>query len=288
MQKTGQKRKKARTVWKWIFFGTVGVFFCLNIWRYHTDRHVYQIPDCPKEDLRNVLSKNEFSKEDYEFLFQQTGLSKAALKTMLTENNHEDILMIQKRFFTEPEVDCEKNSIISWEEWIRDEENRIIFADLEDGDILITPCSHTYGWRNGHAAIVTDANKGETLESVVLGQKSSIQSLDKWSYYPCVMVLRLKDASKGVRQKIAETAKEQLQGVDYGLTEGVFSPKFSKQGEVEKTNCAHLVWEAYLFYGYDLDSNGGMVVTPEDIAKSELLEPVQLVGVNPDSVTDKK
>lgn len=286
MQKSGQKRKKVRTVWKWMLFGTVCIFLCLNMWRYMADRHVYQVPDYPKEDLQNILNKNEFSEEDYDFLFWQTGLSKVALKTMLTEENHEKIIRIQERFFSSPEVECEKNSIVSWEEWIRGEENRILFADLEDGDILITPCSHTYGWRNGHAALVVDAEEGETLESVVLGKKSSIQSLKKWEYYPCVLVLRLKDVPKGIRQEIAENARKQLKGVDYGLTEGVFSPKFEAQGEVEKTNCSHLVWEAYRFYGYDLDSNGGAVVTPEDIAKSELLEPVQIVGVNPEALKD--
>lgn len=281
MQKPGQKRKRVRTVWKGILFGTVCAFLCLNIWRYIADRHVYQIPDYPQEDLENILSKNEFSEADYDFLFRQTGLSKAALETMLTEEKHDKIIQIQERFFASPEVDCEKNSVISWEEWIQDEENRIIFADLEDGDILVTPCSHTYGWRNGHAAIVVDAEAEETLESVVLGRKSSIQSLEKWKYYPCVFVLRLKDAAKGTRKEIAENAKKQLLGVDYGLTEGVLSPKFAAEGKVEKTNCSHLVWEAYRFYGYDLDSNGGAIVTPEDIAKSALLEPVQVVGINP-------
>lgn len=278
MQISRKKRNKVQTVWKRIVFGIVCTFLCLNLWQLYADRHVYETPDYQKEDIHNILNKKEFSEEDYQFLFRQTGLSKAALETMLTKEGQEEIYRIQERFFMEPEISCERNSIISREEWVTKEESRIIFADLEDGDILITPCSHTYGWRNGHAAIVVDAEKGETLESVVLGSKSSIQSLDKWTYYPCVMVFRLKDVSKGVRKEIAQKAKEKLLGVDYGITVGVFSPKYEKPGKVKKTNCAHLVWEAYRFWGYDLDSNGGAVVTPEDIAESSLLEPVQVVG----------
>ena len=49
----------------------------------------------------------------------------------------------------------------------------------------------------------------------------------------------------------------------------------------EKTHCAHLVWYAYRSYGYDLDGDGGRIVTPKDLSKSSLLEPVQVVGVSP-------
>lgn len=280
MQISRKKKNKVRTVWERIIFGIVCTFLGLNLWRLHADRHVYEVPDYPKEDLHDILIKKEFSEEDYQFLFRQTGLSKAALETMLTQEGQEKIYRIQERFFMEPKISCEKNSFISWEEWVNEEESRIVFADLEDGDILITPCSHTYGWRNGHAAIVVDAEKGETLESVVLGRQSSIQSLEKWSYYPCVMVFRLKDVSKGKRKEIAQKAEEELLGVDYGITVGLFSPKHMEEGKVKKTNCSHLVWEAYRFYGYNLDSNGGAVVTPEDIVKSGLLEPVQVVGKN--------
>ena len=153
-------------------------------------------------------------------------------------------------------------------------------SGLEDGDILITPCSHSFGWRNGHAAIVVDAENGETLESVVLGTKSSLQSLEKWELYPCVMVFRLKGVSEEIRCEIAQNAKENLCNIDYGLEMGFLFPAYGAE-MTEKTHCAHLVWYAYRSYGYDLDADGGRIVTPKDLSESPLLEPVQVVGANP-------
>lgn len=47
------------------------------------------------------------------------------------------------------------------------------------------------------------------------------------------------------------------------------------------TQCAHLVWYAYRYFGYDLDSDGGFVVTPDDLYHSDLLELVQIYGIPP-------
>ena len=54
--------------------------------------------------------------------------------------------------------------------------------------------------------------------------------------------------------------------------------KYSSIDSVRGTQCAHLVWLAYAAYGYDIDSNGGLIVTPKDIAESELFEVVQIYG----------
>lgn len=100
--------------------------------------------------------------------------------------------------FERAEIVCRKNSPISWEERLTPEaqaERGERLTQLEDGDILVTPCSHTFGWRNGHAAIVIDAENRLTMEAVVIGQSSAVQSLDKWEEYPAVAVLRLKGAS---------------------------------------------------------------------------------------------
>lgn len=47
------------------------------------------------------------------------------------------------------------------------------------------------------------------------------------------------------------------------------------------TQCAHLVWYAYRNFGYDLDGDGGFVVTPDDLYHSDLLELVQIYGIPP-------
>lgn len=272
--------KKVQKVLIWISIGVGCAFLCLFIWKRNADKHIYEVPDYQKVDLSELLNSKELSQEDYRFLFMQTGLSENALKKLLAEGKEEQIYCIQNRLFKETNPVCEKNSIISWEEWNEREEDWITFAELEDGDILITPCSHSFGWRNGHAAIVVDAENGETLESVVLGTKSSVQSLEKWEMYPCVMVFRLKGVSEEIRREIAQNAKENLCDIDYGLEMGFLFPAYGAE-MTEKTHCAHLVWYAYRSYGYDLDGDGGRIVTPKDLSESPLLEPVQVVGVNP-------
>lgn len=49
------------------------------------------------------------------------------------------------------------------------------------------------------------------------------------------------------------------------------------------TQCAHLVWFAYYRFGYDLDSDGGCIVTPENLYHSDLLELIQVYGLPPNS-----
>lgn len=174
------------------------------------------------------------------------------------------------------DVFCAPNSIISWEERIR-EESLYKYADrlqnLENGDILLTPCSHTFGWRNGHAAIVIDEENELTLESVVLGTPACVQSVSKWRKYPGVMVLRLKDATKETRDAIATYAAENMQGVEYGFWSDFF-------GGTEDTHCAHLIWSVYNHFGYDIDGDGGIFVTPKDISLSHHLEIVETYDVD--------
>lgn len=238
------------------------------------------MPDYCKEDLSYIFAEvetEELTEQDYRFLFMQTGLSESTVRNLVQEGEEEKLYRIQERFFTEVDFECTKNSIITWEEWTEAEEQEIEFAGLEAGDILITPCSHTLGWRNGHAALLVDAKEGITLEAVVLGQESSLQSLEKWAQYPSVTVYRLKGVSAKIRENIAAAAVERLLGIKYSIFEGILLPKYVQEGN-EKTQCAHLVWAAYRYYGYDIDGDGGLIVTPKDISESPLLEVVQTVG----------
>jgi len=149
---------------------------------------------------------------------------------------------------------------------------------------IITKCSHVFGWRNGHAAIIVNAAQGETLESVVLGTNSLVQTTDKWKNYPDFMIFRIKGSSEEFMNEIAQSALINLNNIPYDFTVGILSPKYEKTGEISGTQCSHLVWEAFKLFGYDLDSDSGMIVTPKDIANSPLLEVVQVYGVNPEEI----
>lgn len=263
--------------WRAAAFTAAAVFCALQLWAAAAESGAHWSPDYDKLDLTTILAEEQLSSADYQTLLLQTGLSAYAIDTLRATGQIATILQAQTDFFTAPTIACTPNTPISAEEHTSHGTHLIA---LEDGDILITPCSHTYGWRNGHAALVVDAVQGLTLESVVLGQDSCLQGIGKWETYPAVLVFRLRGASAGQRAQIASTACERLCGVPYGLTAGLLSGKHCEDIP-SSTHCAHLVWEAYRAFGHDLDSNGGRIVTPHDLANSPLLELKQVYGLDP-------
>lgn len=263
---------------------------CLAVSTALTEPYAHIAPDYPKEDLLPILSKEQPDKADYDLLFRQTGLARSAVEELRKSSPDfaQRMLFFQEKFFADIRYVCGKISPISREESVVDENGRYIdgteLASLHNGYILITQSSHTYGWRNGHAALIVDAEKGLTLESVVLGTSSCIQDIDKWTNYPNFALLRLKGASLQRLNEIAQYALYHLNGIPYDLTVGILNPKFKKEGEITGTHCSHLIWEAFRLYGLDLDSNGGRLVTPKDIIKSPHLEVVQIFGLDPDDI----
>jgi len=255
-----------------------------------TDNEAHIAPDYPKSDISDILAKKELSNADYETLYYQTGLGRAAVDDLRRRypDAAERILLFQENFFREIRFVCERNSIISREESVVDEEGRLVngtqLAPLRNGDIIITKASHTYGWRQGHCAIVIDAANGKTLESVVVGTNSMIQDIDKWTNYPNFIVLRLKNASEALTDAIAQTAVRYLSDIPYRISAGIFFPRYSDKEKVIGTNCSHLVWQVYRWHNVDLDSDGGLVVTPRDIANSPELERIQVYGVDPGNI----
>ena len=143
------------------------------------------------------------------------------------------------------------------------------FTDIQDGDILVTDSTYCLCFRHGHAALVVDAERGITLEAFGIGTKSEYSGLSEWRRYPHVIVLRLKAPEK-VRQAVVSYAKENLVGIPYMLSPGVIDDK-NMDGEYWGTQCAHLVWAAFEACGYDIDGDGGWLVTPADFMKSDLL-----------------
>lgn len=143
------------------------------------------------------------------------------------------------------------------------------FTDLQDGDILVTDSTYCFSFRHGHAALVVDAEQGITLEAFGVGTKSKYSLVSNWKRYPHVLVLRLK-ASEEVTQAIAQYAKQNLTEIPYRISTGMIDDK-DMNGDYWGTQCAHLVWAAYFSQGYDIDGDGGWLVTPEDFLKSELL-----------------
>lgn len=255
-----------------------------------TEGEAHISPDYPKVDISTVVAQDRLSDADYETLLNQTGLGRSAIDELreLHPNSSEHILLFQENFFKKIQFICERNSIISREESVVDEEGHLIngtqLAPLHNGDIIITKASHTYGWRQGHSAIVIDEARGKTLEAVVVGTDSMVQDIGKWTNYPNFVVLRLKNAPRKLTKLIAQTAIDCLTGIPYRISAGIFSPKYSDPKKISGTQCSHLIWQAYRYYDIDLDSDGGLIVTPKDIVNSNELEVVQAYGVDPGNI----
>ena len=233
-------------------------------------------PRSPQQDLSEVTAKTaaQLTDEDYSFIYSQTGLGRPAVNSLSSLDMLYDY---QENYYSEPDFCCSMNSPISFEEHISG--TPVKLAPIENGDILVTNSSHVLSWRNGHAAIVVDAEKGVTLEAVVIGKNSKTQNISKWTEYPNFAVLRLKNADKNKRDKIARSAMDNLNDIPYNVFIGMFPMKYSEIGKVSGTQCAHLVWQAYASFGYDIDSDNGLIVTPFDIYRSDLFEIVQTYGI---------
>ena len=251
-------------------FGVLGLgcVYTKNSWDFWS-------PDYEKMDISAILEKTELSNSDYEILYNQTGLTRLAIDDYITAQQQTEILRTQAFFFRKHKVSPERIAPFSYIEYI---EEYSPMAILKDGDILVTATTRVSWFRYGHAALVVDGNNGVILESFAPGQNSSLGYSLAFSDLANFIVLRPK-TSDSVKAQVVEYAKSYMLDLPYSMTTGVFSKKFPDK--IEKTQCAHLVWYAYKKFGLDLDSTGGGVVKPRDIANSDKVEVVQAFGFNP-------
>ncbi|HBD62808.1 MAG TPA: hypothetical protein DC038_00070 [Clostridiales bacterium] len=249
----------------------------------------YFVPDYEKTDISAILEKSQLSEVDYKELFYQTGIGKTAVDEILSmETGKDELLKFQDNFMRKNNVLCESIGIITSQESIVNDEGQPAYgfnlAPYKNGYVLITKATHSLGWRHGHAAIVTDAKNNETLEAIILGSNSMFQNINKWRIYPSFIMLRLKDASPEKLDEIAQFAKNNLNDIPYGLTVGLTSKKNPAPEDIKSTQCSHLAWYPFMQSGYDTDYDGSWLVTPKDIANSDLFEVVQIYGINPEEI----
>lgn len=250
------------------------VLFVLCFWllqRYWAHREGYFVPDYP----RVTLSQDS----DYKTIFQQTGLGRPAVDRLLAEGDFQAVLDAQDAFFAPPPAVCAP--LLGW--FTREdrlEGNGVPLADLQPGDIVLTLSTHTAGWRHGHAGLAIDGDT--TLECEMLGTDSVLADASRWSTYSTCAVLRLKAMTPELQEQIVEFGMKELLGVPYRLTAGLIG---EKAPEPETSgfglHCSYLVWYAFYRFGYDLDSDGGRLVSAYDLLHSDLLEVVQVWGMDP-------
>lgn len=255
-------------------------------------------------DVRGLLEQGQPGEAQLDVLSEQTGLHPKVVGRMLAEGREAELLQIQQKYFAPVRLKSLNTTPLTISEQLVDEEGHVSFGmplvDLQAGDILITKNSRFLGWRNGHAALVINPQEGLLLEAVMPGTNTRLSTISKWSYYPSFQVLRLKEeyrrrqgeSKEILPERIARYAEEHLIEVPYQLWAGVWNRSFQvvpamvqaeaadggREGTIKGTQCAHLVWYAYKQFGIDLDSDGGIVVTPNDIQNSEYLEIIQTYG----------
>lgn len=282
----------AKRVFLYLFLTSIALLFALQCWTRQAEQQVYKGPQGPRVDLTEILEKETLSEEDYRVLFDQTGMARAGVRSLWKQGRQWELLQVQERYFAPVQTVCRSNSVISREEKRVGESGEMcfeqVFPALEEGDVLITFNSHVAGWRCGHAALVVDVSRGQTLEARVLGTDSGLISLANWVDYPAVAVLRVRDLSREQRLELARMAEEYFVGIPYRVTavkgevrgleatEADFAPK-----QPRGTHCAHLIWSIFAAAGIDTDSDGGPIVTPRDIFESKELELIQIYGMDP-------
>ena len=263
----------------------LALFFTVLYFRHvkNANEVFYQV-DYPKEDISEVLSKDSLTQEDYNLLFKQTGLSPYVLKRLIENGNKDLLLKMNELYMNTPEF---KKDFVAFPVTASERNLHQItpLPDLKKGDILVTFNTHTLDWRHGHCGMVLDEKKGILLEHMSIGNPSCLTYAKNWGRYPGFVVLRYPE--ENVSEKAAEYAKEHLLGIDYNILAGVLKKDKSDEEFPESSHCSHIVWQAYKAAGVDIDPNGGIFVTPLNIAMSDKLQVVQLYGLNPEKYEDR-
>ncbi len=266
------KRWQRRILFLFILLFSISLLFFF-LQRFFAHRENYFIPSYP----RTVLTENS----DYETFFLQTGLGPSSVDKLLTERKFETILRIQDFFFNPPKAEC--TSLLGWftrEDRFTAHQSAAPLVDLQPGDILVTLSTHTGGWRHGHSGIVI--NQNQTLECTMLGSNSTLVDSSHWIRYSNYAVLRLKDITPELQSKIVQFSSAALLDVPYRLSAGFIGSKAPTPDAPQfGLHCSYLVWYAWKHFGYDLDSDGGRLVSTYDLLHSDFLEVVQIYGMDP-------
>lgn len=251
----------------------LALFLCYAFFSQILIPHSSFVPDYEKTNLTENSS--------FEEIFLQTGLSKPAAQKVLETGGLGELKIYQDTFFKSREFYCKSLlGFITKSDRLKASATEQKLADIQKGDILLTLSNHTLGWRHGHAGIAIDNQLA--IESAILGSDSEVYNIEHWQEYGQFAVLRLKNITSEMQTEICDFANQNLVSVPYKLTSGYFGPKaLSLTDKDFGVHCSYLVWYAYNNLGFDIDSDGGRLVSTADILHSPILEVVQIYGMDP-------
>ncbi|MDE5943331.1 MAG: hypothetical protein K2H30_03890 [Clostridia bacterium] len=238
-------------------------------------------PSYAQVELDEILAKDlaDITEEEYQTLYEQTGLTEIGIRRAYGRGTAGKTLIktIQRNYFEEHAVKNDLFAPFVCTDYI---EKAVTGIYLEDGDIIVTSSTHISGVRIGHSGLVVNGTMKNVLQANAYGAESRIESADDFFKRVNFMVLKVKDSSADAETKkaVVDYAMENLVGLPYEGLAGLLTNK----NKINKTQCAHLVWYAYKqAAGIDIDGDGGLLVTPKDIASSKHIEVVQVFGFDP-------
>ena len=281
-------------------------------WTNEAIKTAHIMPLTPEVSIDNLLRRNKLTDKELHIISEQTGVNRAVIETLFNQEQKQQILELQKAYYEPISITSVRTTPLTVCEYVIDENGEYTkgtsIVNLQDGDIVITKNSRFLGWRNGHAGLVVDAEQGLVLEAVMLGTDTKLCSVRGWEKYPSFLVLRLKEEFQNTYEieKVVSFAEQNLLDIPYqlhagiwGRMTGLFEKECSDEEKEQKsqsrkiqdgelaqvaeatlsgTHCAHVIWYAYQQMGIDLDSDGGLFVTPYDIQNSPYLEIIQSYG----------
>lgn len=232
-------------------------------------------PDYRMVDIDPILDKDTLTDEDYELLYNQTGITKIGIDDMLANGQKYKIKSIQKDFFKAPDFECSQFHFCVGM-FVNKNYRTISHVPLQDGDIIYSPSTYISFINISHAAIVVNGGT-EVVEAFGYGNPTQVSSAGRFFRYAEFVVLRPKAGSE-LGKKVAEYVENNMLDIPYDILSGILGPK--APDPLKTTHCSHLPWYAYNKFGVDVDSNGGKIVTPKDILNSSELEIVQVFGMD--------
>ena len=260
------------------------VCLCLiALWMLLAERNAVTTPQYEKAPLAEIVEKDELTEEDYELLWTQTGLKQSAVDDLWRKTDRRELLYReQNRLFHPPDYECRGLTGFVKVEVIHGRANFFRLYDLQPGDVLLTPNTHTFGYRHGHSALYIGS--GELLEATEIGEPVSVTEAAYWGSYPAGLHLRLTEeaaAETGMSREelglfIAEYAQTNLLDDEYRLMAGLLNDGI----EENETQCAHLIWAAFQSAGIDVSSRD-FPVTPHSLLESGKFELIRCWGFDP-------
>ena len=255
----------------------VGTF---ALYYYGSSDSLPKYPRYEKKDLEEFLDITEayrgiINEETERELFLQTGLGEIGIEEI------RKICESEKEFQTH---------LLEFQEQLFIGKGEKQLIDLKTGDILVSMSQRLCFYPHGHAAIVIDGDTNQILEARSYKAGSCVCKLSKWSHLHSFVVLRVKEevvkelldeGYESPTYNAAFYASKNLNGLKYSLLKDI---RVLNEGTPEYTQCAQLVWYAYYKAGLDIDENRGIIVKPKDFLKSDVLDIVQVFGIEPDKL----